>query len=46
MLESADGVTHEKISNVFAHRINNTGSFVSQTGGNFHGFDILVIAPH
>src|ERR1700686_2167928 len=42
----ADGVTHGKIGNIFAHGLDNTGSFVSQAGGEFHRFDIPIIAPH
>src|ERR1700731_514745 len=41
-----DDVTCDKVSNVFAHRINNTGGLISQAGGEFHRFDILVTAPH
>src|SRR4051794_4184357 len=42
----ADGVTCGKISNVFAYSLDNAGSLISQAGGEFHRFDILVVAPH
>src|SRR6266853_1140663 len=42
----ADCVTYSNVSNIFAHRVDNTGSFVSQTCRKFYGFDIFVIAPH
>ena len=42
----ADGVTHSKVSNIFSHSINNTGSFISQTYRQYWGFDIFVVAPH
>jgi hypothetical protein len=41
-----DCVTYSKVSNVFAHGIDNTGSFISQTCREFYGFNIFVIAPH
>ena len=41
-----NGVTCSKVSNIFAHGIDNTGSFISQTCRKFYRFDILVIAPH
>jgi hypothetical protein len=41
-----DCVTYRKVSNIFADGIDDTGSFVSQTGREFYGFNIFVLAPH
>src|SRR5882757_1522142 len=41
-----DGVTCGKVSNVFAHGIDNTGSLITQAGRESYALDILVIPPH
>jgi len=41
-----DCVAHGKTRNIFAHSIDNTGGFISQTGREYWGFDIFVIASH
>src|ERR1700736_4203071 len=41
-----NGVTCSKVSNIFAHGIDNTGSLVSQACREFYRFDIFVVAPH
>src|ERR1700676_1225706 len=41
-----DCVADGKTNNIFAHGIDNTGRFISQTGREYWGFDIFVIAPH
>src|ERR1700692_4562749 len=41
-----DCVTYGRVSNILAHGIDNTGSLVSQAGGEYYGVDIFVISPH
>src|ERR1700677_2946232 len=39
-------VAHGKVSDIFAHSIDNTGAIISKTGREYWGFDIFVVAPH
>src|SRR5258708_10332211 len=39
-------VAHGKISDIFAHGIDNAGAFISQTSREYWGLDIFVVAPH
>src|SRR5258708_5654341 len=44
--DRTDYVAHRKISDIFAHSIDNSGAFISQTSREYGGLDIFVVAPH